>query len=624
MIGKRLSRLSPECYQVLSAASVIGRDFRLDTLEDVLSLDEETMIAAIEEATQAGILHDVSTPPLIRYRFSHALFQQSLYGELSAPRRRRRHQAVARALEVQYGRRSDEHAAELADHFSYSTDPSDLEAAIRFAELAARRATSVFDYGEAARLLERALVVQSVLDGDDATRRCDLLLLLAEALMRGSDARRATEVVLEEAFELAEAAGSAERAGQACNLAYLAMTRYLGNTAAVSAPQYRAWLERSSAYASPGTATAVIDGIYRGAQLGALGNFDERLQVLVEALKVARSLEDWGLCFFVGTSIFQLTLVPPHHQALLRDLALDAETWHRGVLIQGLSPTLGHLATIALANGDRPRADAVWAEIPVLAERTRDRIPIGNALVNEILEATLDGRLEDAIAKTDESLALSYGNRPSTWQLSLPSMIYLGSRERARDCLETYRDSPLPHGATEDWGYQRAIAVLTMAFAGDQAAADELRRTIAGYRGRGSLGGLPLPALTQLLQAAVILRDRESAALLLPELEEAAGLLTALYLTCVARHVGAAQALLGHVDAARASYVRAIEVCAHAGFQPELALAHLQLADLLMEHYPQERASAKEHLNIATTGFQAMGMQPSAEEAARLKLQTRG
>jgi predicted ATPase len=35
VIGKRLSRLSESCNQILSVAAVIGRDFRLEVLQRV-------------------------------------------------------------------------------------------------------------------------------------------------------------------------------------------------------------------------------------------------------------------------------------------------------------------------------------------------------------------------------------------------------------------------------------------------------------------------------------------------------------------------------------------------------------------------------------------------------------
>ena len=44
-----------------------------------------------------------------------------------------------------------------------------------------------------------------------------------------------------------------------------------------------------------------------------------------------------------------------------------------------------------------------------------------------------------------------------------------------------------------------------------------------------------------------------------------------------------------------------------------------ELAELLLEHYPDERAEALEHLDFAIGEFRDMKMQPSLERALRRK-----
>ena len=117
VIGKRLSRLSEPTNQVLAVAAVIGRDFALDMLRGVAGLDEEALLAALEEAVRVAVVQEQSGHGAIRYRFAHAFFRQTLYEEIIAPRRLRLHQQVARALEAHYVTPVDEHAAELAEHF---------------------------------------------------------------------------------------------------------------------------------------------------------------------------------------------------------------------------------------------------------------------------------------------------------------------------------------------------------------------------------------------------------------------------------------------------------------------------------------------------------------------------
>jgi len=54
-------------------------------------------------------------------------------------------------------------------------------------------------------------------------------------------------------------------------------------------------------------------------------------------------------------------------------------------------------------------------------------------------------------------------------------------------------------------------------------------------------------------------------------------------------------------------------------FRPEIALTRLQLAELLLEHYPQEKSEAIGHLDFAFAEFRDMKMQPSLERALRHK-----
>jgi hypothetical protein len=50
-----------------------------------------------------------------------------------------------------------------------------------------------------------------------------------------------------------------------------------------------------------------------------------------------------------------------------------------------------------------------------------------------------------------------------------------------------------------------------------------------------------------------------------------------------------------------------------------LTLTSLRLAELLLEHYPNERTEALEHLDFAIKESREMEMQPSLERALRYK-----
>jgi predicted ATPase len=133
VIGKRLTRLSDACNRVLTVASVIGREFRLDVLERVIEMGDDERLAALKEASSVGVVEertDLGTG--VTFRFTHAFFRQTLYDEIFAPQRLQHHQLVARALEAVHERRLDEHASEIAEHFSHSTDMEGLTKALTY------------------------------------------------------------------------------------------------------------------------------------------------------------------------------------------------------------------------------------------------------------------------------------------------------------------------------------------------------------------------------------------------------------------------------------------------------------------------------------------------------------
>ena len=94
------------------------------------------------------------------------------------------------------------------------------------------------------------------------------------------------------------------------------------------------------------------------------------------------------------------------------------------------------------------------------------------------------------------------------------------------------------------------------------------------------------------------------------------------YTTIIPRHLGAGAAMLGRYDEAKAYYLKAIDIAQDMRFRPELALSLFQLAEMLLEHYPDEKEEAIEHLNFAIDEFKEMKMQPSLEKAQALKTVT--
>jgi tetratricopeptide (TPR) repeat protein len=155
VIGRRLGRLSERCNQVLTIASVIGREFELRLLERLMDQQSgDELLEAVEEALAARVIEEL--PNVVgRYQFSHVLIQDTLARELSAARRGRLHRCIGEALEELYAGNIDVHAAELAYHFAQAVVVGSSEKLVRYSLLAGERALGAYAWEEALAHFQR-------------------------------------------------------------------------------------------------------------------------------------------------------------------------------------------------------------------------------------------------------------------------------------------------------------------------------------------------------------------------------------------------------------------------------------------------------------------------------------
>jgi len=623
VIGKRLSLLSPECNQLLSVASVIGREFALDTLKVMAGIHEDIFVNGLKEAVRLSVLEERSQRGLVRYRFTHAFFRQTLYEEMIAPQRLKLHRQVGRSLETLYAKRLNEHATELAEHFSHSTDPADLAKAVSYAEMAAKRATDVYAYGEAVRLLEQALKVQEVLDPEDKAKRCDLVLGLGDALLLAGEYRNvvdAIETQAPRAFSLAEAITDDTRASRACLLAIKGVRVY-GMPWAVSdlAAQWAARIDR---HARPNT----VERAWADAMLGSVralkgGASPEGVALLSQALDLARTLEDPNTYWAAAAAWLWAIEAPQHDEERMR-LAEELVGHPRaGVDLAILIFALLAIVDTFMGFGQRHRAQEVMAELKALAERSGQAHALIWSMVYDAILAIWDGRLEEAVATRRRTLArgeelgvLEFALAWST--LVLPAQVHLGDAGRALEAnLQGSRNLPQSTASEQ-------MILFCLAHLGRYGeVAGTLEQVVVARPGIGSAEDETLSYLdVTALQAAVLAEHRQAAELLLRRLSAGSAVTSGVLLsTCTSRHLGGAAAFLGRLDEARKYYQEAIKACTEMKFRPELALTRLQLAELLLEKYPDEKKEALEHLDFAIKEFQDMKMRPSLERALRHK-----
>jgi DNA-binding NarL/FixJ family response regulator len=196
VIDGRVGRLDDAVQQLLAVAAVIGQEVSLALWATVAAVEEDAVLAAIEQGVEARLL--VESAGADGARFAHALIREAVYAGIAPLQRRRLHRRVAEVLAATHAPDPDT----VAYHFQRVGDARAEEWLIAAGERAQRayaRLTAAARFEAALGLLEARRA--------DAGERGWLLLRLG-LLLRFADRRKAL-VYLEGAEHLAAEAGDA-------------------------------------------------------------------------------------------------------------------------------------------------------------------------------------------------------------------------------------------------------------------------------------------------------------------------------------------------------------------------------------------------------------------------------
>ena len=403
VIGRRLDRLS-EAVQPDAVRSPrrCRAGSRSTSSRAVTGDDEDAVLDLLDEALDAQIVRERSGEPGT-YEFTHTLIRQTLYGELSTPRRVRLHRQIVEALEaVSVG---EPPLAELAYHSFQAAPGGDVGKAVDYATRAAEQAMAQVAYEEAARSYDFALQALELEDDHDPARRAALLMDLALAQRQTGDTD-AANATLREVAVIARALDDGLLLGRAA-LARTEMSwsSYGGD------PEKVAVIEEALEVLPEG------EDSLRAKLLSLLGNdlafLDaERHEHLAdEAVAAARrSGDSRAIAIALASWAFR-----PRPAADLA--AAHEEIARRAEESSDLGARLSNLmswVTDAMTGWDRARFDFVVTEGRRLADESRAPFWRATATSTEALAASVDGRYDDAEALFAEQLAAARRIREPT------------------------------------------------------------------------------------------------------------------------------------------------------------------------------------------------------------------
>jgi hypothetical protein len=325
-------------------------------------------------------------------------------------------------------------------------------------------------------------------------------------------------------------------------------------------------------------------------------------QVLIQrGLDLARRLNDPDIQFLAAWH-FIFSHLTTKHWRLACDVADEFSAKSR----DGVSPRNQAMFNVfsgatRLLRSDRRGEDESIAELALLAERSQDAGLIVSTTGHRVIQLMLDGNLEEALDLASQSLSEWHESRVNAISLALPGVqvaAYMGRQLEPKHALE-------PYGYVIELGHATIdLQARVPLQASDQTADFQLESIYLQFMGaflRFYIQQGDTSAIRTILAASSDLPSD--------------GFTVSLCILSIGRVFGEAAAFVGDYDQARKQYEVALVSCRRLPHRPEAAVTALQLAELLLDHYPEEHAAAIGHLDFAIAELRDMKMQPALERA---------
>jgi DNA-binding winged helix-turn-helix (wHTH) protein/tetratricopeptide (TPR) repeat protein len=583
-IRARFDVMPSRSLEVLSMASVIGRQFELPVLKGVSGLATDELAQLLEPAVERGIVRQVKGSVAV-CQFTHILLRDMLYDALAISARALLHLRTGEVLEAFGAPGVEPSPARLAHHFLRAALGASSEKAVRYSSAAGRQALHSFAFEEAARHFEHALESLRFGDGHESPST-DLLLSLgvAQRLLGDYASARTT---LDRALTLARGLSDPVRFARVA-LDYASVLPESGdaNQGLLALLREAATLLAASS-AHPNDETEELRSLV-DARLATCASFagrrDEAEVLSRRALAIARSLgrprvlahalhaRHW-LLWRPGTARERLAIASEMVQ-LEREGAAD---------LPSMEARLCEITDLL----ELGRADALSRALSRygrVAEGLRDPSGLYNARVFQTMKAILAGHLAEAERLADEALPIGLRIHPDNARTFYGAHIWWIRAEQGRagevEAVFRQRVESQPSSSVLRAGLLRLYVEAGLLPEARQELDVLMRRQLTDLSDDWSL----LPLLAHVAAASLALGDPDSAAivrgLLAPYADCHVVLGPAiLYLGPVVFYLGLASLALASFDDAIEQFEAAVDSSTKLSARPFVARAQMHLGE---------------------------------------------
>jgi class 3 adenylate cyclase/tetratricopeptide (TPR) repeat protein len=637
-IGRRLSRMSEGCNQMLARASAFTSGFTWEEIVAVSDDSEDELMDCLDEALGAQLLAERDSG---RYAFTHAMIRHTLYEEMSSPRRARLHRRVAESLEALYAGEVESHLGELAAHYMASVG-GEAEKAIDYAIRAGKRAMEMVAWEEAAQHFQRALEAMPA-EGGDAERHGHVLLDLGEVLVYAGQTSEAVHAY-RRAAAAARHAGLAELLGEAASGLEEAGYFVLGDP---DLPRQRLELIdealnaldaadsplRARLLAQRTRPALAIGGTGDVARTGGFGSLMGRRSADVEgaareAVAMAQRLGDPNVTAEALNYLCQALLGPAsdaERRALAEEMMRQAEL-AENMRLQASACDLLFIA--ALSQGDMLAARQAHELAARLAEETKIGWAIWASLARTATLLLGDGRLTESEAAASEALSVGQAINNATSTIAFGAQLFAvrwcqGRLGEIEGIIETLA-AQSPNVVL----YQAALALIYS----DTGESSKAKGVVDAVLMKGA-DAIPedvlwRPSIFGFTEVCARLRHREaSAALYEISTRHSSGVVTvgnSFWVGAMSRSLGQLAAVIERWDDAQGHFQAALDLNEKIGHRPALAFTRLNYGDMLLRRAstssarPDDTERGRVLLEQALQAGREIGMAKVVQDAESL------